>query len=600
MKRIWVPLILMLALVCACLPALADESGEITLEVNTEKLAVYEAADPLLAGLLAEGDAEGEQPLPVLVLPVKKSLNIQVTVKPRNLKNRKVDFSVDNEEVVRVKGTALQGLAAGETVLTIVSQQDSTVTLQYRVLVVTPVMRIHVTAEEKSVNVGESMALSASILPEDATMQSVIWTTTDERIGTVDEKGNVTGVKRGTVRVLALAPDGSNVRANFSVKVTQPAQEIQLDKTETTVDTGRNTMLKAKVLPADTDDKAVVWTSSDESVATVNNQGRVTGVALGDCEIVCTSKSNGAVQARATVHVQQPVKAIVFNEAPVVYVGESGQVTWSIEPANASNPAITLSSGNNKVLQVAEDGTVTGLKAGEAYVNAVTTDGTNRRARILVKVYQHVTGVQMRRNTAYIDVKETATTGADILPADATNKNMTWEVENTAIAKVESIKNQGNRVKITGVSQGDTIVTGITEDGGFRTSILVKIGDWDYALEIRDAWVEGDLQRLRVRNNSTLEITSITAEVAVFDVDGNPVPCNSKDGTNTFQMVYNRLLEPGKNTQDQYWKTVNYAPPNSMMVSEYQVTITQYQIEKDWVKVIRKIHRKTRKCPVHV
>ena len=596
MKRILVPLLLVLALLCSG-AALAEGNDEITLEVNEEKLTVYEAADPLVAELLAP---DGED-LPVLVVPVKKGVKIPATIMPKTAKNRKILWNVENTDIARIQdGNTLSGRAVGETLLTISSDANPEVKKQYRVLVVTPASRIEATAPEKTVAAGAAMQLTAAVQPENAAIRQVTWSSADERIATVDENGVVTGVKRGSVRIVATALDGSNVRANISVQVTQTAQEITLDHAELTVDAGHSSMLKATVLPADTNDKGVLWSSTDESVATVNNSGRVTGVALGDCEIVCTSKTTGEVQARASVHVQQPVKNIIFDEAPIIYAGESGQLTWSIDPANASNPKIQLTSSNEKILRVSEDGTITALQAGTANINAVTTDGTNRRAKVQVRVLQHVTGVHMKRSIAYVDVKETATTGAILEPENASNKKLFWEVEDPSVATLKPLDKEPNRIKITGVSQGATIIYGTTEDGGYKTSLLVQIGDWDHALQLREAHVEGADVFMKVRNNSTLTITSITAEVSVFDNEGKAVPANSKDGSNTFTVVYRHTLNPGETTQDRYWKYVNFMLPDSPRTAEYQVVITQYQIDNDWVKVIRKNHRPKKDCPVHV
>ena len=599
MKKFLVPL-LVLALLFISAAAPAEENEAITLEINTAKLPVYAADDPYPAslGLAAQPEESG---LPVLVLPAKKSLQLQVTVLPKTLKNRKYTLSVENEDVAKVRTNSVSGLQPGETVLTVASAQDPTVTSRFRLLVIRQVTRIAVTASEKSVAVGQTITLTPAFTPEDATLKEVEWSSANEQIATVDGNGNVTGLKRGTARITAAAKDGSKIRANISVQVTQGAEEITLDKPELTVDTGKTAVLKATVLPRDTNDKGVLWTSSDESIAKVNNQGRITGVALGDCEITCTSKSTGTVKATAVVHVQQPVKKVSFGEAPVVYTGETARLTWITEPANASNPALTFKSSNEKILTVSEDGTVTGIKAGEATVTARTRDGSNRQARIKVRVYQHVTGVHMKRRTAYIDVRATSTAGAILEPENATNHNMTWESADTSVATAVPMAKQKNRVNVTGVARGETTVTGTTEDGGFQTSILVKVGDWEHALKLTDAYVEGDLARPTVKNVSDLTITSITIEVSIYDIDGQPVPCNSKDSkSNTFQMVYRNTLSPGATTKQNGWKVVRYKQPTSLTVSDYVLKITEFEIDHDWIKVIRKKNQPTKKCPVHL
>ena len=595
MKRILIPL-LVLAMLCVSLAALA-EGEAVTLELNTAKLPVYAADDPNLDGLTAGG---GE--LPVIVLAAKKNIQLQVNVSPKTVKNKKVTLSVDNEEVVRVKGNGLSGLKPGEAVLTIASAADPSVTLQYRIVVIQPVTRIALAASAKSVPAGGTMTLTPSFLPENATRKQVTWASANEQIATVDANGVVTGLKKGAVRITATATDGSNLRANINVQVTQSAEEITLDKTELTVDVGRNAVLKATVLPKDTNNKKVIWSSSDERIATVNASGRIVGVALGDCEITCTSEEVGTVVAKAVVHVQQPVKKVTFGAAPAVYNGETAQLTWTIEPADATNPKLTFRSSNEKVLTVDENGVVTGVAGGEATVTAITTDGSNRQAKIRVKVMQHLTGAHMLRKTAYIDFGQTSSAGAVLEPEKAKNINnhMTWESADPSVAAVKQNSKTPNKVDITGVNYGETVVTGITEDGGFPASIVVKVGDWENALSITKAGVSGADAYLTVRNNSSLTITSVTAEIMVYDIDGNVVPSNRKNPAKPFKMIYTRTLEPGESTRENGWKTVDFMLPDSPTVSTYVIKITQFEIDHDWVKVIRNKYQPTKKCPVHI
>ena len=584
-------LLLALVMLCMSLAALAEEGETVTLELNAGKLPVYAADDPYLNGLTSAGDG-----LPVIVLAVKKNVQLQVNVLPKTTKNKKVELAVDNEAVVRVKGNTVSGLAPGETALTITSVQDSSVAIQYRIVVIQPVTRLTLTAPAKSVAIGGTIQLTPVYAPENATRQQVTWVSANEQIATVDENGVVTGLKRGTARITATAADGSNIRANISVQVTQSAEEITLDKPELTIDVGRNAVVKATVLPKDTNNKKVVWSSSDESIATVDKQGRIKAVALGDCEITCASEEIGTVQAKAVVHVQQPVKKVTFSPAPAVYNDETAQLTWTIEPENASNPKLTFVSSNEKILTVDENGVVTGVSGGEATVTATTTDGSRRQAKIKVKVMQHLTGVHMLRKTAYIDYGQTSSAGAILEPERAknVNPNMTWESANPSVASVAQNKKAPNKVDITGVAYGDTEVYGTTEDGGFRTSIKVKVGDWENSLK----WVEGKFDArcnlcFAVKNVSELNITSITLVMECFDFDGNPEPVNKRNGSNTVKVVYNKPLGPGRTTPEDGWKPVDY--DRDLVIAEgigaIRARIAEFVIEGDWVKTVRSGNR---------
>ena len=571
-----------------------------SLEIDLTHLPMWETEQLIADGRLLTLEDPAENALPTLVVPLRKSFDLRVNVLPKDATNRKVILSAADESILQIRNNRITGLAAGETILTVANELSPEICQRFRALVIQPVTRIALSPANPAVAAGGQISLAAGILPEDATLPQIVWSSSNEEIATVDQSGVVTGLKKGNTRITAAAADGSNTRASLNVKVTQSAESITFDREELTVDAGRTAVIRATVLPKNTDDKAVTWRSSDESVATVNNQGRVTGVALGTCEIICASRGTPAVEASITVHVQQPVTAIRFGEAPVIYVGDSGQLTWTVEPANASNPVLKFTSANVRGLTVDENGVVTGLKAGDYFVNAISTDGSNRRARIKVRVLQHVESARMNRLTAYIDVNETATTGAVIQPNNASNKNILWSVEDMSIAKVEPMKNQGHRIRITGLREGITTISGVTEDGGFPVSMSVNVGDWDHALKLINPYVEGADIHLTVENLSSVNITSITAEVAVFDVDGKPVPANSKDGSNVFKVMYRKTLYPGDKTKDRDWKTVDFMRPDSPAVSIYQVTITQYQIDDDWIKVIRKWNRPKKDCPVHL
>ena len=583
MKKI-LAAVLALALLCGSMAALAEGNGTVTVEVNTEKLPVYAAEDPYAAAFLTETQQAGG--LPVLLIAEGKSQQLQALAQGA-VRNRRVVLSAEDGETVRVHGNTVTGLKAGNTVLTIASEEDPSAMVQYLAVVYRPVSRITVTAQERSVAVGQTLALTAVFEPEDAALKQAEWSVADGRIASVDENGVVTGLNRGNVWVTAKALDGSNVRANFTVQVIQNAEEITLDKTELTVDTGRSAHLAATVLPKNTNDRNVVWTSSDEGIAKVNAYGQVTGVTPGTCEIVCAAAGNENVQAKATVHVQRPVSRITFGDAPRVYLNETGKLQWTIEPADATHQEITFTSGNEAVLTVAEDGTVTGHSLGGAYITAIATDGSYRKAQQKVNVLQHLQSVKMARKTAYIDIGETAVAGAVLKPDKYINRSMTWETDDASVATVKAATGRTDRVKIHGVAKGTTTVTGTTEDGGLQASIKVKIGNYSRLAKIKDAYINGKGRIvLKVQNVSAdLDLTYVMAEIEAFDSKGKPVKINEKNGSNKITAVYGRTLVPGAVTKADKWKFRDLNP--EAVFHQMTVRITEYQINGDWVKTLR-------------
>lgn len=556
-------------------------------QVQTAKLPLYPADDPLVAPLLQAG---GED-LPVLLVSVKKQINLQVTVLPQDASNRKFVLKSDNDSVLKVQGNGLTGLVPGEAVLTVASASNPEVSVRYRVLVIQPVTRLTVEASGQAVTVGGQVTVKASVMPENASIPQVIWSSGDERILTVDAQGVVTGLKRGNGRLVATAADGSNIRANFSLKVVQNPEAITLGSEEMTVDVGRNQVTKYTVAPVDADNKRVIWSSSDESIAKVGKDGRITGVAPGECVVTCRAEALESVSAELKVHVQQPVKSIAFTEkSAAAYAGETTQLSWITEPANATNPGVTFQSSNPKVAVVDENGVVTGVSRGNASITATTVDGSRRKAQIQVRVGEHVTGVQMVREHAYIDLNETATAGATIYPKDATNKNMTWVSSDESVVTANGKTN--SKMKLKGVGYGEATVTGTTEDGGFQTSLRVTVGDFDRSLTFRsfDYDKDGNFW-LSVRNDSAFTITRIVASLEVFD-GREGVAVNTKDGSNKVDIVWSGALQPGETTGTRHWKMVNYsAPSQGIKKTSGTITLYQFQIDNDWIKTIRERHR---------
>ena len=291
--------------------------------VNESKLEVYAASDAKVASLLTARENAEENELPVMILPVKKRISVAATVEPKDATNRNIIFAGSDDAVFTAAKNVITGVAPGEAILTIGSQSNPDVSKRYRMLVVQPVKKILVEASEPAVIVGQQVTVSSKAEPENASIKDVIWSSGDERIVTVDQNGTVTGIKRGNGRIIATAADGSNVRANFNIKVVQNPESVTLSADELTIDIGKTKACKATVLPKNTDNKKVIWTSSDERIATVDKNGRIKGNAVGDCTITCTCEALETVSASMTVHIQLPVKKVTFNgKTALVYVDE--------------------------------------------------------------------------------------------------------------------------------------------------------------------------------------------------------------------------------------------------------------------------------------
>ncbi len=538
--------------------------------LNEQHLTLLSKDDPALEGVL-----KTPTDLPVLVIFRGAGVNLGFTVEPKDASNRQVVLTSGDESVVQVNGTGLRGLAAGECDVTASSAQNPEVSLSFRVLVAEKVSAVKVTAPAKALGAGTTLQLSASVTPENATIPKLVWSSSNENVATVDGNGLVTGLSRGTASIRAQAVDGSGRSAAFSVQVTQLPEEIQLSEPVTTVAVGYRKTVKATVLPASANDKKVTWTSSDESICTVNNTGALIPVKAGTCTLTCSSQASPQVQALCQVTVTQPITRITFAEKKTsVRVGEELQLKWTVEPEDVTDPSLVFTSNNQKVATVDENGVVHPVKRGQATITARANDGSRRTGSVIVEVIQPVTGVHMESDSFRVGVSERATLKVALEPADATNRNMTWTVEDEDIA---TISGTNNKPVVRGLRWGSTKVHGVTEDGGFTTECVLDVGNYNKALKITKVRVKGNEVKLSIKNLSNMTITAIRGRISVTDMNGGECP-TTKDGESSFIYRYNHTVAEGESTQHGLFQFVNYRRPDEIIGSA-TVTITGYDTD---------------------
>ncbi len=171
---------------------------------------------------------------------------------------------------------------------------------------------------------------------------------------------------------------------------------VSLNKNATTIAIGANETLTATITPANADNQAVTWSSNNTAVATVNQNGQVTGVSAGTATITVTTQ-DGNKTATCTVTVPDPsadpvaVTGVSLNKTSTsLTVGATETLTATVAPANATNQAVTWSSNNTAVASVDQNGKVTAVAAGTATITVTTQDG-NKTAMCTVTVSAAVT-----------------------------------------------------------------------------------------------------------------------------------------------------------------------------------------------------------------
>lgn len=538
--------------------------------VNETGLTLYDAADPLISHLT--GGAGGR----VLLLRKGKQVSIRATLSPNDANNRRYTVASSDTDVVRVSGSTLTARGAGECIVTVASESNPEVSVDYRAIVITPVTGVTVTADTKTLFIGTTAQLTATVKPADASITGVKWESTNEKVAVVDEYGVVTGVGRGQATIRATAADGGGQRASVNVTVKQQPESITLSGLSGNIRVGGGVTLKATVLPNTTSDKAVVWSTSDASVATVSANGYVKGVRAGSCTITCQSKTFPEVYAQIDVTVYAPVTSITFNEKkPSVAVGRSIALSWTVKPQDATDSSVSFSTNKPDVVSVSDDGIVTGLKRGECYVYATANDGSGKKATIRVTVTQPVMGVTMKYTSQNVGLNKYTTNTAILEPANADNKKMQWTSQDERIATVSG---NGLNPKVTGRAWGTTTIIGTTDDGSYVVTYTINVGSRKDALRITNLWAENNAAKIVVYNASNLTITKFYYTIYLYNAFGEPLVCNTDGRSFSFTGTYNFTLAPGEATRHgQFSFGREYIKPYG--VGQVVMRINGYDIE---------------------
>lgn len=322
--------------------------------------------------------------------------------------------------------------------------------------------------ESASVRIGESKQLTATVKPDNTTIKTLTWTSSDETVATVDENGLVTGKKSGSTVVTATTENGLKASCNILVPV--EAETVTLDKTSAVIGVGAQLQLNATVSPENTTDKNVVWASSDPSVATVDENGLVKAIAKGEAKITASSSNGKSAECAVTVSV--PVSGVTLSETEkTLDAGDSFQLTATILPADAGNKSVSWSSSADNVAEVDENGTVTAKAAGTAVITVLTADGYKEATcTVTVKApVVPVTGISLNKDALTLDVGGTETLKASLSPETATNKGVKWTSSDESIVKVS------DKGVVTAVKAGTASITVTSEDGSFSATCAVTV-----------------------------------------------------------------------------------------------------------------------------
>ena len=372
-------------------------------------------------------------------------------------------WSSSNDAIATVEDGEVVGVSAGECKITVTTKINGVVkTASCNIMVVAAVTNIKIDPAEVSFNIGEYKTLTATIAPESLNTMELKWISSNEKVVRIAETGKkyatIQAVGGGTAVITAI--NKNNVVVGFcDVTVKQPVTSITLSDTNVTISLSKsNFQLRATVLPKNATDQDVKYSSTNTSVARVDDTGKVTLVSAGTTSIIVTSVDSPSISAICNVTVTMPVSGITIDNTTLdMLVGETRKITYTLAPANATNKNVTFKSSDPSVCSVTNTGNVNAIKSGTAIISVTTEDGLFSKS-CTVTVRQFATGITLDVSDLTLNVKERYTLKPVTTPANTTDQ-FTYSSSNTKVATVNASG------KITGVSAGTAIVIVSTANG---------------------------------------------------------------------------------------------------------------------------------------
>lgn len=367
---------------------------------------------------------------------------------------------------VEIRARAHNGTYSNTASITV---KDSTV----------PVTSVSLNKASDTLGVGGTTQLVATVNPSNASYNSIVWTTTNSSVATVDSSGYVTAVSAGTATIKATV---SGKSASCVITVTNNTVSVTgvsvNPSTATIGSNGGEITLTATISPSNATNKNVTWSSSNTSVATVNANGVVTGVNPGSATITCTT-SDGGYTGTCAVTVQPiAVTGITLDKHTVSNVGTGDNISFTatVSPANASNTNINITPTGGTCTNLAQNGNVWTFNfkvtqsSGTANVSVKTIDGnyTDSCSISIVNVIP-VTGISLNKSDLSLSNGSTYQLQATVSPSNATNKTVNWSSDNPSVATVNSSG------LITAVGNGSAKITATTSSGGYTASCDVSV-----------------------------------------------------------------------------------------------------------------------------
>lgn len=391
---------------------------------------------------------------------------------------------------------------------------------------------VKITAGKTTLGIGETTSIEGSVYPSNACNTNITWSCSDSSVISMSN-GVITAKNYGTATITAESFNGKKNTIKITVK------EITADKVVVSglPDSnghyiGDTFVLASQIVPENVDDPSIVWSSSNDEIATVSNSGSVQLLSAGKVEIRATASNGVSGKVGITVKekyvetvdiAEDEIDALLGDEIPVVAV---------VSPSDATYPKLVWTSEDPAVASVSDDGKISALACGETVITATSTNGIHDSVAVRIS--------EIKASSLEIDgpdsilLGETATLSGIFVPANTTDQRIEWSVNNPSVA---SVSDEG---VLTTKNAGTATITATQKD--VSAVYTIEVLPIDVEEIIITASVKGTINKedtielyaeVLPQNATYPEITWSVSNPEIASIDENGVLTALKGGTVT-------------------------------------------------------------------
>lgn len=401
----------------------------------------------------------------------KKNVQMSVELKPAVEIKPKIGWLSSDEDIATIDKNGLVTLKkSGKVTITAFIESDPKIKATTTLTITKGVEGIKFKEPSKLMYVGESYKLEYSIKPEDAKNQKVLFKSSNTSVVTITPTGEAKALAPGEATIVAQTEDGNYVDF-MTIFVKMKAQGIELLDKEIILDIKEEKQIKYKILPDGATDIKLNWNTLNSNIVTVSQDGKVTGLDVGETTVFVTTPSGETAYIKVKV-VRKKTGIKLNYKKKIIGKGKSFTLKASILPDGAVDKNVKFVSDDTSIATVSSKGVVKGKKVGSTLITAYTSDG-EFSASCLVQVSTNKESIKVEtyKNLVYVEVGKKKT--LKITYDGKTKIDYKKFKFTTSNKKIATVSSKG---VVKGVKKGKVTITIKATDGtGSYKKVNVKV-----------------------------------------------------------------------------------------------------------------------------